>query len=389
MPEQKEIYLDHAATTPVRQEVLEAMLPYFSENYGNPSSLYSVAEKSKDAIEDSRREIASVLGCRPNEVVFTSGGTESDNAALKGVALASKEFGKHIITSSIEHHAVLDSCKFLENHLGFKVTYLPVDNYGRVDPQDVHNSLTQETILVSIMYANNEIGTIQPISEISNVIKSFSQTINRDIPFHTDAVQAAGYLDLDVETLGVDLLSLSGHKVYGPKGIGILYIKQNTPFIPHQSGGGQERGYRSGTENVANIVGMAEALQLSENEKEEESRRCIKIRDSIIHNILSKDLKIKLHGDPKERLPNNINFGLDDIDGEMLVLNLNAVNIFTSTGSACSSSSPEPSHVLQAIGIHRETAWNSLRITLGKDSREQDSTYITENFVKAINNLRS
>ena len=383
MQEQKEIYLDHAATTPVREEVLDAMLPYFSENYGNPSSLYSVAEKSKDAIEDSRREVASVLGCKPSEIVFTSGGTESDNAAIKGVALASKDKGNHIITSSIEHHAVLDSCKFLEDHFGFDVTYLPVDQYGRVDPDEVQNSLTNNTILVSIMYANNEIGTIQPISAISSVIKEYGNQIGRQIPFHTDAVQAAGYLDLDIETLSVDLLSLSGHKIYGPKGVGILYIRSDTPFLAYQSGGGQERGNRSGTENVASIVGISTALKLSEKKRTAESKRCSHIRDELIEKILSIDDEITLHGDRCDRLPNNVNIGFPNIDGEMLVLALNNLYIYTSTGSACSTGSQEPSHVLQALGISRESAWGSIRITIGKLSARKDVDFI----VNAISNV--
>ena len=372
MQEQKDIYLDHAATTPVRREVLDAMLPYFSEKYGNPSSLYSVAEKSKDAIEDSRREVSLVLGCRPNEIVFTSGGTESDNAAIKGVALASRELGNHIITSSIEHHAVLDSCKFLEDHLGFHITYLPVDQYGRVDPDEVQNSLTNKTILVSIMYANNEIGTIQPLSQISSVIKNFGQTIERNIPFHTDAVQAAGYLDLEVETLGVDLLSLSGHKIYGPKGIGVLYIRQNTPFIAHQSGGGQEGGYRSGTENVASIVGLATALKIGTENHLQESKKSSDLRNYLISQITRISENITLNGHQTQRLPNNASFHFKDFDGEMLVMLLNSDGIYISTGSACSTGSIEPSHVLLATGQRREEAWENIRITIGKDTEEND-----------------
>ena len=376
MQEQKEIYLDHAATTPVRKEVLDAMLPYFSENYGNPSSLYSQAEISKDAIEEARRKIASVLNCRPNEIVFTSGGTESDNAAIKGVALASKDKGNHIITSSIEHHAVLDSCKFLEDHLGFRVTYLPVDEYGLVNPEDLKNSLTDETILVSIMYANNEIGTIEPISAISSVIKEYSDQIGRKISFHTDAVQAAGYLDLNVDDLGVDLLSLSGHKFYGPKGIGILYVRNNTPFVPYQSGGGQERGYRSGTENVASIVGIGIALELADIDRSIEYVRCSQVRDYLIDQMVSISHKIRLNGSRLERLPNNASFHLEGLDGEMLVMLSNSNAISISTGSACSSGSIEPSHVLIAIGQCHEESWNNIRITLGVNTSQTDVAFI-------------
>ena len=372
MPEHREIYLDHAATTPVRKEVLDAMLPYFSENYGNPSSLYSIAEISKDTIEDSRREVSSILGCRPNEIVFTSGGTESDNAALKGVALASKDVGNHIITSSIEHHAVLDSCKFLEDHLGFKITYLPVDKYGLIDPQDVENALTDATVLVSIMYANNEIGTIEPIAEISSIIASFSKELGRRIPFHTDAVQAAGYLDLDVDTLGVDLLSLSGHKIYGPKGTGVLYIRDSTPFVAYQSGGGQERGLRSGTENVASIVGLGAALKMATDYRLEESERCSRLRNNLIKQITGISENITLNGHQTQRLPNNASFRFKDVDGEMLVMLLNRNKIYTSTGSACSTGSLEPSHVLLATGQKYEEAWENVRITIGKDTVEDD-----------------
>jgi cysteine desulfurase len=371
------IYLDHAATTPVRPEVLEAMLPYFSEIYGNPSSLYPLAIKSHQAVETARLQVADVLHCRASEIVFTSGGTESDNASINGVAQALKAQGNHIITSSIEHHAVLNTCRHLERQ-GFQVTYLPVDKYGIVDPDDVARAVTNRTILVSIMYANNEIGTIEPIREISRAVRERSEHFNTRIPVHTDAIQAAGYLDLDVDELGVDLLSLSAHKFYGPKGCGVLYVRRETPLEPIQLGGGQEHQRRSGTENVAGIVGAGLALQLATGEREITVSHCAHLRDTLIAGMLLRIQGARINGHPYRRLANNAHFVFKELDGEAIVLGLAKLGIAGSTGSACSTGSPEPSHVLEAIGIDRELAWGSLRISLGLQNTIQDVEQLLE-----------
>lgn len=358
------IYLDHAATTPVRQEVLDAMLPYFSKLYGNPSSLYPLATESYKAIDRARAQVAAVLNCRPAEVVFTSGGTEADNAAIKGVAQALQGRGNHIITSSIEHHAVLNVCHYLERN-GFEVTYLPVDGYGLVDPNDVARAVTERTVLVSVICANNEIGTVQPIKDIAQAVRERAQRLGHHIPVHTDAVQAAGFLDLEVQELGVDLLSLSAHKFYGPKGCGVLYVRRETPCEPIQLGGGQEHGRRSGTQNVAGIVGTGLALQLAAQEREHAGKYCTWLRDTLIAGVFERLHAVRLNGHPTRRLPNNAHFTFEGLDGEALVLGLAARGIAASTGSACSTGSLEPSHVLVATGLGREEAWGSLRLTLG------------------------
>ena len=358
------IYLDHAATTPVREEVLEAMIPYFSKYYGNPSSLYPLAQTSYRAIDEARTRVAKVLNCRPAEVIFTCGGTESDNMALKGVAKALKSRGNHIITSSIEHHAVLNVCHDLEQE-GFEVTYLPVDQYGLVDPEAVARAITEKTVLVSVMYANNEIGTIEPIEEISRLIRGRAETLGHDIPFHTDAVQAAGFLDLDVDQLGVDLLSLSAHKFYGPKGCGILYVRRGTPLEAVIHGGGQEQGLRSGTENVPSVVGASIALWLADRERFMASHHCGQLRDRLIAGLPRIMKGVQLNGHPRRRLASNAHFSLAGEDGEALVFRLGTRGVASSTGSACSTGSLEPSHVLLAVGLSRELAWSSIRFTLG------------------------
>ena len=363
--------MDHAATTPVRPEVLKAMLPYFAEYYGNPASLYPFAEESHQAIDGARSQIASVLNCRPAEVVFTSGGTESDNTAIRGVARALKRRGNHIITSSIEHHAVLNVCRDFERE-GFEVTYLPVDQYGLVDAGDVAEAITERTILLSIMYANNEIGTVQPIKTISEAVRERASQIGHEIPFHTDAVQAAGFLELDVDDLGVDLLSLSAHKFYGPKGVGVLFVGKDTPFDPVQLGGGQEHGRRSGTENVAGIVGAGEALRLAADERDSATQYCTRLRDTLVEGAFERINGIAFNGHPTQRLPNNAHFVFDGLEGDALVLGLAVQGIAASTGSACSTGSPEPSHVLLALGMQRELAWGSLRLTSGEDNSEND-----------------
>jgi cysteine desulfurase len=372
MNQGKLIYLDHAATTPVRPEVLEAMLPYFSASYGNPSSLYPLAEVSHRAIEHAREQVAEVLNCRAAEVMFTSGGTESDNTAIKGVALSLRSRGNHIVTSSIEHHAVLNVCRYLEGNLGFDVTYLPVDQHGLVNPDDVARAVTDRTALVSIMYANNEVGTIEPIAQISEVVRERAYSLGHPIAIHTDAVQAASFLDLNVQNLDVDLLSLSAHKFHGPKGCGILYVRRGTPFEAIQLGGGQEQGRRSGTENVPGIVGTGVALQLAAQERLSASSHCVQLRDHLIHGVFEGVDDVKLNGHPDHRLPNNANFSFEGIEGEAIVVGLGSQGIAASTGSACSTGSPEPSHVLLALGLIRDLAWASLRLTLGTESLDED-----------------
>lgn len=387
MNQRELIYLDHAATTSVRQEVLEAMLPYFSKSYGNPYSLYPLAAESHKAIEGAREQVAQVLSCRAAEVVFTSGGTESDNTAIKGVAQALRATGNHIVTSRIEHHAVLNVCDYLERN-GFEVTYLPVDEHGLVDADDVARAVTDRTTLVSIMYANNEIGTIEPIAEISRAVRERAQRLEHPIIIHTDAVQVAGFLDLNVQDLDVDLLSLSAHKFYGPKGCGVLYIRRGTLFEAVQLGGGQEQERRSGTENVPGIVGTGVALQLATQERQSTSAHCARLRDRLIHGAFQRVEGVKLNGHPSYRLPNNVNFSFEAVEGEALVLGLASEGIATSTGSACSTGSLEPSHVLLALGLSRDLAWGSLRLTLGIDNIDDDVDHVLATLPRLVCALR-
>ncbi len=382
------IYLDHSATTPVRPEVLEAMLPYFSADFGNPSSIYTLGQESRKAVDDARERIARILGARMSEIVFTGGGTESDNAALKGVAFALRNLGNHIITTAIEHHAVLHTCHQLEQ-FGFDVTYVPVDEYGIVDPDDIAAAITDETNLVSVMMANNEIGAIEPIAEISRRVKAEAQRRNRTIIMHTDAVQAAGFLDINVRALGVDLLSLSAHKIYGPKGVGLLYVRRGTPFDAHTTGGGQERQRRSGTENVPGIVGFGEALHLAVAEREELSERCTRLRDKLTRGIFETIDRVHLNGHPVNRLPNNVNISFEDIEGEPVLLGLDFAGICASSGSACSSASLEPSHVLLAIGRSADIAQGSLRMTFGRDNTDEDVDYMLSVLPDMVGKLRS
>ena len=384
----KMIYMDHAATTPVREEVLEAMLPYFSGSFGNPSSIYTLAQDARKAIDESRETVAHILGARVSEIVFTSGGTESDSTALRGVAFALRRLGNHIITSSIEHHAILHTCHQLEQ-FGFDITYLPVDRYGLIDPDAVGRAITDKTILVSVMLANNETGTIEPISEISRGVKQEAQRRNRTIAVHTDAVQAAGLLHINVKTLGVDLMSLSAHKFHGPKGVGALFIKRGTPFEPQQMGGGQERQRRSGTENIPGAVGMAEALRLATEEREHVSSHCIHMRDRIIAGIQETVEGAHLNGHPTQRLPNNVNISFEAVEGEPILLGLDFAGICASSGSACSSASLEPSHVLLAIGLTAELAQGSLRITLGRDNTDEDVDYLLSVLPGLVSKLRA
>lgn len=381
------IYMDHAATTPVRPEVLDAMLPYFSTNFGNPSGIYGLAQESRKAIDVARETVAETLDARISEIVFTGGGTESDNTAIRGSALALASTGRHIITTSIEHHAVLHTCHSLEQY-GFDVTYLPVDAAGLIDPDDVGRAIDDETTLVSVMYANNEIGVVEPISEIANVVKAEARRRGRTIVMHTDAVQAAAYLDLSARNLGVDMLSLSAHKFQGPKGAGVLYIRRGTPFEAQQTGGGQERQRRSGTENVPSVVGMAEALRLAESERNETVPRVKGLRDRIVEAMLERLDGVRLNGHPARRLANNVNFSFDRVEGEPILLGLDLAGISASSGSACSSASLEPSHVLTALGLTAEQAQGSLRLTLGKDNTEEDVDYLLDVLPGLVRKLR-
>ncbi len=384
----KLIYLDHAATTPVHPKVVEAMLPYFSEKFGNPSAIYSFGQEARQAVEGSRTGVAELLGCAAKEVIFTSGGTESDNAAIKGVAFAAQKSGNHIITSSVEHHAVHKTCHLLER-FGFEVTYLPVDSYGRVSVEEVEKALTPRTILVTIMLANNEVGTIQPIAEISRLLKEYSRSRGRRIVLHTDAVQGAGALDLNVDKLGVDSLSLSSHKFYGPKGSGILYLRRGVPFLPQQTGGAHERNRRAGTENVPGIVGTAVALQLAVEHRESNNQKCQRLTDRLVEGIKSQIDHAYLNGHPTLRLPNNVNFSFEYVEGEAILLSLDFAGIAASSGSACSSGSLEASHVLTAMGISAPLARGSVRFTLGAENTDEEIDYVLSVLPGIVEKLRA
>lgn len=375
----RQIYMDHSSTTPVDAEVTGAMLPYFSDRFGNPSSLYSIGREARRAMEEARQKVAELIGARKEEIIFTGGGTESDNLAIKGIAYRNRKKGDHIIISSIEHHAVLHTCRYLESQ-GFKVTYLQVSGDGLVDPADVEKALTSNTILISIMHANHEIGTIQPIEEIGKIAKE------KNIPFHTDACQTAGKLPLNVDAIGVSLLSLSAHKLYGPKGVGALYIRKGTGLEPQIHGGGHERNFRSGTENVPGIVGFGKAAELAK-ERLPDSDRIKKLRDSLIRGVLEiKDSY--LNGHPEKRLPDNANFRFSFIEGESMILNLDMKGVAASTGSACSSKSLEPSHVLLAIGLKPEESHGSLRFSLGRSNTQDDVDHVVSVLPEIVNKLR-
>lgn len=377
------VYMDHAATTPVDPRVVEAMLPYFTEGYGNASSVYRLGQEARKAIDEARADVAQTLNCTPREIIFTGCGSESDNLAIRGIAFWNRDKGNHIVTSSIEHHAVSHTCEQLEKHFGFQVTYLPVDKYGRVDPTDVEKAITEKTTLITIMYANNEVGTIEPIAEIGEIARAHK------IPFHTDAIQAGGALDLDVEALNLDLLSLSAHKFYGPKGVGVLYLRRGVRLLPPQTGGAHELNRRAGTENVAGIVGLATALKLAQGHREENNRKLIALRDRLIEGVLSSMLDTQLTGHPKERLPNSASFTINYVEGEGLLLGLDMMGTAASSGSACTSASLEPSHVLLAMGIPPEVAHGSLRLTLGHENSDEDVDYLLEVLPGIVERLRS
>ncbi|MCG2676556.1 cysteine desulfurase NifS [bacterium] len=378
----RRIYLDHAATTPTDPRVVKAMLPYFTKSFGNPSSIHSFGQEGKRAIEEVRDRVANLIGAKSEEIVFTSGGTEADNFALKGVAFANEKKGNHIITTAIEHPAVIEACKFLEKR-GFKVTYLPVDRDGLVNPEDVKKAITDKTILISVMQANNEIGTVEPIAEIGKI------TQEREIYFHTDAVQTTGHLPIDVDKLNVDLLSMSSHKFYGPKGAGALYIRKGTRVISFIHGGEQERRRRASTENVPGIVGFGRAVEIAKEEMDEEGKRLASLRNRLIKGILERIEEVRLNGHPEKRLPNNVNVSVEFVEGESMLLNLDLAGIAVSTGSACSSSTLEPSHVLLAIGLSPVIAHGSLRLTLGRGTEEEDIDQVLEVLPKIIQRLRA
>jgi cysteine desulfurase len=378
----RRIYFDHSATTPVDREVANLMLEYMTDKYGNPSSVHAFGREARKAVDEGREQVASLIGAQPNEIFFTSGGTEGDNLAIKGVAFANRKKGNHIITSSIEHHAVLHTCEYLEKH-GFEVTYLPVDEYGMVRLEDVKQAITDKTILISVMFANNEVGTIQPIKEIGQITKE------KGIYLHTDAVQAVGNYPIDVNEYNIDLLTLSGHKFYAPKGIGALYIRRGVKIEAVQHGGGHERNLRAGTENVPGIVGLGKAAEIAKRDMDKRVAHLQGLRDKIIADISAKIPHIKLNGHPTKRMPSNVNFSFLYLEGESLLLNLDLKGIAASSGSACTSGSLDPSHVLLAMGLNHETAHGSLRVSLGRDNTEEDVDYFLQVLPDIIERLRA
>lgn len=378
----KKIYLDCNATTPVHPDVVQAMSPYYSEIFGNPSSVHQFGRTARKAVEEARRSLAELVRAdSPDEIVFTSGGTESNNLAIKGVAYALKDKGNHIITSAVEHHAVENPCKFLKKQ-GFEISVIPVDEFGVIKPEELKKAITSKTILISVMYANNEIGTIEPLEEISKIAKE------KNIYFHTDAAQAVGKIPVDVKKLGVDLLSLTGHKFYGPKGSGALYVKKGTKILSIQQGGHHERKRRAGTENVPGIVGLGKAAQIAKEEMDLENKKLLKLRDKLHEGIKSKIKDIKLNGHPTKRIPNTLDISFEYLEGESIILNLDMEGVAVSTGSACTSGSLEASHVLLAMGISHQTAQGSVRFSLGRMTKEGDIDYVLEVLPPIIERLR-
>jgi cysteine desulfurase len=377
----KTIYLDHASTCPIHPDVITKMMPYIIEHYGNPSSLHTLGKHAKEGIKETRRGLAAFIGAEKEEIVFTSGGTEANNLAIKGVAYANRKKGNHIITSAIEHKAILETCKFLEDE-GWSVTYLPVNRFGTIDPKDVISAITDKTVLISIMHANNEIGTIEPIKEISDIAHE------RGVYMHTDAVQSFGHIPTKVDDIGVDLMSLSGHKIYGPKGVGALYVRGGTRIVPILHGGEQENGKRAGTENIVGIVGLGAAVELAAKEMEQESKRLSELRDNLINRLLTIAPDIILNGDRVNRLPNNISICIGGIEGETIMMKLNQNHLITSVGSACSSGKRGTSHVLNAIGVPETFAYGALRVTLGRDTTEEDLDCLVEILRPTIIDIR-
>ena len=374
--------MDHGATTKPDPEVVNAMLPYYNEFFGNASSLHSTGQDAAKVLNRSREFVADFIGARSDEIIFTSGGTESDNLALKGIAYHKKNAGKHIITSIIEHPAILNTCKYL-GETGFNITYVPVDDQGVVNPEDVAAAITDDTILISIMHANNEIGTIQPIKEISKIAHE------HDILMHTDAVQSVGKIPVNVDDLGVDMLSISGHKIYGPKGVGALYVRKGTRLQSLVQGGAHEFGKRAGTENIPGIVGFAKAIELTDQQLSEDEKHLINLRDTMIKKLLDSIPYSYLNGHPTQRLPNNVHIRFNFVEGESLLMMLNIKGVDVSTGSACSSKSLEPSHVLMALGISPEEIHGSLRITMGRENTMDEVDYVVENLIEILKKLRA
>lgn len=375
-------YFDHAATTAVKEEVLKEMIPFFNIDFGNPSSMYSIGRRAKKAITESRQKVAKALNANEKEIYFTSCGSESDNLAIKGIAFANKDKGNHIITTKIEHPAVLNTCKTLENE-GFEVTYLGVDEFGLIDLEELENAITEKTILISIMFANNEIGTIQPISEIGNIAKKHK------VFFHTDAVQAVGNVKIDVKKQNIDALSLSAHKFYGPKGIGALYVKTGINFKKIQDGGHQEKNKRAGTENVANIIGLGKAIELAYQNIDEYNNKLINLRDYYVSEVKRRIPYVKLNGHTEKRLPGNANISFEFVDGESLLFNLDMKGICASSGSACTTGSLNPSHVLLAIGLPEGIANGALRTTFGEENTKEDVDYLVNSLVEVVEKLRN
>ena len=374
-------YFDHAATTAVKEEVLKEMLPYFSVEYGNASSLYSLGRTSKRAVEEARKRVAKAINAKPKEIYFTSCGSEADNLALKGIAYQYKNKGKHIITSKIEHPAILETCKTLEKQ-GYEITYLNVDENGFISLSELEFSIRTDTILISIMFANNEIGTIQPIEQIGQIAKK------HNVLFHTDSVQAVGNVKIDVETMNIDLLSMSAHKFYGPKGVGALYVREGVEFERIQDGGHQEKNKRAGTENVAGIVGLGKAIELANENLEKYEKKLTELRDYYFSQVEEKIPNYKINGDKEKRLPGNANVSFEGIHGEELLLKLDEKGICASAGSACSSGTPSPSHVLLAIGLKPQIAYGALRITLGEENTKEDIDFLVEQLAEIIPKLR-
>jgi len=379
---ERKIYLDHNATTPVHPEVLEAVLPFYKDGFGNASSIHSFGREAKVALEESREKVAKFLNADPLEIYFTSGGTESDNLAVKGVAWANKKKGNHIITSQIEHHAVLESCKFLEKE-GYEITYLPVDKYGLVDHDELKKSIKKETVLVSIMHANNEMGTIQPIAELAGLAKE------KGVYFHTDAVQSTGKMKIDVNELNVDMLSLSAHKFYGPKGVGALYIRRGVRLTPLAHGGHHEKSRRAGTENVPGIVGLAKALEIAHSDMQEEERRLKSLTETFFKRVTERIPDVFMNGHPVLRIPNTMNVSFKGVEGESIILNLDLKGIGVASGSACTSGSLEPSHVLSAMRVPGDLAQSSLRFSFGRSNTIDDVNYVVEVLPEIISKLRA
>ncbi len=377
----RKVYLDHNATTPIRSEVLEEMLPYFKEKFGNASSIHRFGKEAKVALEGAREKVAEIMGVSSNEIFFTSGGTEADNIVIKGTAFANRKKGKHIITSKIEHHAVLESCKFLEKE-GFEVTYLPVNSQGLVDPEDLNNAIRDDTTLVSIMYANNEVGSIQPIEELCKIVK------DKGVYFHTDAVQAVGKIPINVQKLNVDMLAMSGHKIYGPKGVGAIYIRKGVRITPLSHGGHHERARRAGTENVPAIVGFAKALELVVGEMENQNMHLLNLTDAFYKKLIESIPDVILHGDLNRRIPNTLNVSFKGVEGESVILSLDIKGVAVASGSACTSGTLEPSHVLSAMRVAPEIAQGAIRFSFGRDNTMEDVEYVAGILPEIVQRLR-